>query len=404
MSCRQTLSRWPFYLLPILFYPFVQTIPLPISAVEFLSTHRAWWITTGADLSGLSSASAALSYDVPTTLFHSLWWLFLAGFSLLFRRAIRSDRGLDLFVGFLFVVAFFESFYGLLQVLVPDLGVLWHQETSSIYSGIARGTFINRNHYAAFLGMIWPVLLSYLLYLKSHSGQRSIISGQRVFLVFIIALVFLGIIFSQSRGGFIGTLIASAVLVGCGGGTRRKSLSISFACCWLIVLSYGATIGFDGIVEHFEKISDEAPGRLDLWKDSLHIIKDHPLTGVGLGNNALVYDIYQSHLPENMYASHAHNDYLELAVELGTPAALAISLLVWGYWLRTAWMLRVNLKAQDASEKRTMIRLGALAGSASFLSHSWVEFNWQIPANQVYMIALLVLMGAIATPKNRGIE
>jgi hypothetical protein len=30
--------------------------------------------------------------------------------------------------------------------------------------------------------------------------------------------------------------------------------------------------------------------------------------------------------------------------------------------------------------------------SAAFLCHGWVEFNWQIPANQVYFVMLLVLM------------
>ena len=35
-----------------------------------------------------------------------------------------------------------------------------------------------------------------------------------------------------------------------------------------------------------------------------------------------------------------------------------------------------------------LIRIGALAGSAAFLSHTWVDFNWQIPANQLYFVIL----------------
>jgi len=44
------------------------------------------------------------------------------------------------------------------------------------------------------------------------------------------------------------------------------------------------------------------------------------------------------------------------------------------------------------SEQRRLIAVGALAGSAAFLCHSRVDFNWQIPANALYFVTLLVLM------------
>jgi len=43
-------------------------------------------------------------------------------------------------------------------------------------------------------------------------------------------------------------------------------------------------------------------------------------------------------------------------------------------------------------EQRRLIAVGALAGSAAFLCHSWVEFNWQIPAIALYFVMLSVLM------------
>lgn len=44
-------------------------------------------------------------------------------------------------------------------------------------------------------------------------------------------------------------------------------------------------------------------------------------------------------------------------------------------------------------EKRRLLKVGALAGTAAFLCHCWVDFNWQIPADQLYFVALLVVMG-----------
>ena len=52
-------------------------------------------------------------------------------------------------------------------------------------------------------------------------------------------------------------------------------------------------------------------------------------------------------------------------------------------------------KITPTSPSSHLLAVGALAGSASFLLHSWVEFNWQIPANALTFVFLLVLMGTL---------
>lgn len=52
---------------------------------------------------------------------------------------------------------------------------------------------------------------------------------------------------------------------------------------------------------------------------------------------------------------------------------------------------RLRYELRRAEQKR-LLTIGALAGSAAFLCHIWVEFNWQMPANQLYFIMLMVLM------------
>lgn len=388
----------------LLLYPFFQLVPLPASLLTLISPHRAIVLADAARASLMPVRAFTISYGTVTTLFSAFWWVFLGAFALLLQRVVRTDKGLERFVIFLFVVGFLESFYGLLQVLVPTMGVLAGQSPDSIFAGIARGTFINRNHYAAFLGMIWPVLVAYILTLRSSPDEARVglrrrgstkLNEKQITLVFITAMVLLSLVFSMSRGGIIGSLIALTVFIAFGRGAQWKGLLISLVGCWLIVFSYGAVIGFDGILERFQTISDDAPGRMEIWKDCRHIVEDHPLTGVGLGNNALVFDIYQTHLPDDLHASHAHNDYLQLATELGLPAAIVISLSVWFFWRKTALNLRRS--CSPAHDRRRMLKLGALAGTAAFLCHSWVEFNWQIPANQLYFITLLVIMGTSPT-------
>jgi O-antigen ligase/tetratricopeptide (TPR) repeat protein len=56
--------------------------------------------------------------------------------------------------------------------------------------------------------------------------------------------------------------------------------------------------------------------RLQIWKAAIGLIKDHPITGVGIGNyrvESIPYDLSTS----ETIPLHAHNDFLEIASETG---------------------------------------------------------------------------------------
>jgi O-antigen ligase len=411
----------------LLGYPFIQALPLPLSWLDIISPHRMIWYQTANEAVHLPGwVARTIAYIPLTTIFSAMWWIFLVVYALPFRTLAHEEQDLKWFFRVLFIIAGFEAFYGLLQVLIPSLGVLWE----SGGQGVARGTFVNRNHYAAFLGMIWPILLAYLLSMRkttdryaasSYSEKERLqqIRHKQLFLAFVTGLILLALFFSQSRGGIIGAMVALTVFVAFKL-TRRGWMLLFVAGCWLVMSVYGAIIGFEGILARFDHLSEGDPSRFLIWKDTWRLIMDHPWTGVGLGDYASVFRIYQSHLPDTLRASHAHNDYLQLAAELGLPMAIGLSALVWGYWWRTVGRLQGWKAAKQSSgdagwslsqgqrlrrgreargkeheagaEQRRLIAVGALAGSAAFLCHSWMEFNWQIPANQLYFVVLLVLM------------
>jgi O-antigen ligase len=159
-------------------------------------------------------------------------------------------------------------------------------------------------------------------------------------------------------------------------------------------LVYGWIIGFNGILEHFSEIELDAPIRLKIWQFTWRIVCDHWLTGTGVGTYRPVVFLYQVFDTDQVQVGAAHNDYLQVASEWGLPFGLLIFFLVWGYWWITAIGVARKSPAGKGAAKteEKLVRAGALAGSAAFLAHSWVEFNWQIPANQLYFTILLVLM------------
>jgi O-antigen ligase len=404
----------------VLAYPFLQVLPLPLSWIAAVSPERAEWIARAETITFLRNSWAGVSYISLDTLVGGIWWLFLAGFGLLLAGFVGEERNEEWLLRLLMVVAALEAVYGLLQVLIPSMGVLGEDSGA----GVARGTFMNRDHFAAFLGMIWPVLLAHVLASRvkgargesgpyAYEERRRQLGQKQVFLGFVTGLVLLSLIFSQSRGGILGALIASTVFVTFSR-ARQRGMVIFVVGCWLVAVAYGGLIGFDEILLRFERLGDDAGGRLQIWGYTLRLIADHPLTGTGLGTYGSTSFLYQFEDTDLNQIGDAHNDYLQLAADLGVPMALLMAFAAWGLWWWAAWRLRASgrtvagepanrseegrsLNGSNGSEGRGLERArlmaaGTLSGSAALLCHSWVEFNWQIPASQVMFVVLLVLL------------
>ncbi|MBI3736328.1 O-antigen ligase family protein, partial [Candidatus Sumerlaeota bacterium] len=59
--------------------------------------------------------------------------------------------------------------------------------------------------------------------------------------------------------------------------------------------------------------------RIEAWKTSMQIIGDHPVTGIGYGwpNFESIYPHYNAEKLDTEDKPHAHNNFLEIAVETG---------------------------------------------------------------------------------------
>jgi O-antigen ligase len=390
-------------LLPILLYPFFQAMPLPLAVISILSPQRALWLQRAREATGGSYWGASLSYIPVDTLFSGLWLITLALFALVLhglikKGALKSER----FFLVVFMIASLEALYGLCQVLVPSIGVF------GLYpaAGYASGTFVNRNHYAAFLGMIWPLQLAWLMALSHKENttgptvydekyRKQITREKQIFFLFLTGLVLLGLVFSGSRGGILSALVGTTILVFFAG-RRGRTVRLFVAGCWAITIAYGFIIGFEGILDRFFAIGDDAEGRLEIWRATWKMMRDHWLTGTGVGTYKPVIFLYDFYRTDLVQIGQGHNDYLQIPAEWGLVFGLLIIILAWGYWLTSAFAL-ARMKPEGDREKdifaqERLIRAGALAGSAAFLAHIWVEFNWEIAANQLYFVMLLVLM------------
>ncbi|MEJ5363562.1 MAG: O-antigen ligase family protein [Desulfosoma sp.] len=375
--------------------PLLWCVPVPMSLLDALSPRRAWWVRQVHETAEAAAAWGSLSHVPSETAFRAVSGFAYAFFGLwLFRLFSASALSRKRFVGFLFLLGSLQALYGLYQVLAPLQG------TSRPVLGMAHGSFINRNHYAAFLGMVWPVLAAFTAAgfrepqapggLTAREGRWE--RRHKTLLgLFATGFVLLALVFSRSRGGIVSAAAAATVLV-LSAGSRKKTVTAAVAACWLVLLSYGAMIGFDEILARFDRLENDAPGRFRLWEDTWRMLRDHPWTGVGPGAFQEAHKVYQDHLLEPQFAGHAHNDYLEWTAEWGWPAGLAGIGALWGLWIYG--LLRVVRARRRSPAAETSLAAGALAGTAALMLHAWVDFPFRMGANALVFWALAALAAA----------
>ena len=386
----------------------LQVIPLPGWLLNHVAPASYQVFTRSSALLGENFSRHAIAY-VPTASISG--WIFLFGLVLfygLLQPYMADTRHLMTVVGVMMGIALFEGLYGLLQALIPSLGVLWVDSANS-YVGDARGTFINRNHFAGFVEMVWPVGLGVILSL-SHRWRENSASGsyrkklkiylssdQIGFLLFFsIALLFilLALLFSKSRAGITGAFIgfAAFLLLAHIGGRKFSVLAWVFmglGFCFL--LFYGNVIGFEELIGRFLATDDNVGSRVNIWVNTLSIIKDYPM-GIGLRNFETVFPIYNSLGPPGIKYIHAHNDYLQLLAEAGWPGFIALT---GGFFVFLGKsILRIRKLGPKTNPTRFYITIGACSGLISIAFHSFFDFNLQIPANLLYFVVLIALAEA----------
>jgi O-antigen ligase len=387
------------------FITFSLCVPLPDLIISFLSPIRFETNSTTWNLTGVTNEWQAISYS---SLNGFAWWSFLLSLFLYFfvlRHICGERKTLYVVLVTMIGLGIIEAFYGLLQALVPSMGVLWVDYVHD-YMGNARGTFINRNHFAGFVEMIWPLILGCTMAMtdRGHSFRKAMaydfLNRQALMSLGIVVLL-LALLLSRSRAGIAGGLIGLLTFwFTARPKIRRIALPTRLMMGGIvIVLSiYCMTIGVGSIFERFLLI-DDANSRIDIWRDSLSILKDHPL-GIGLRNYEAVFQVYNQNFDSEKAVAYAHNDYLQILIETGW---MGFFTLIGGFvfFIGKSYRRIRRLDVQD-DPMRFFMAIGAFSGITSLAFHSFFDFNLQIPANCLYFVTLMAILSSCSENAKRS--
>jgi O-antigen ligase/tetratricopeptide (TPR) repeat protein len=228
-----------------------------------------------------------------------------------------------------------------------------------------RGTMPNENVAASYILIGFMVVLSYLLFNPGLSRREKTIGSCSV-LVLSAALVL-----SHSRG----ILIALMMAIGTLSKLRFKKWGvIAVFLAVLGILAFLPLPVFDAI---FKINIPYSYRRLYIWQSAWEIIKNHPWFGWGMGNFGLAFPRYNLPSPDSVLrfgkvTRFAHNEFLQIAAEMGLPALVLYATII-GYVVKTG---------RDLIRKKNIswVHAAAYASFIGVMVHSLVDFNLHLPA------------------------
>jgi O-antigen ligase len=269
--------------------------------------------------------------------------------------------------------------------------VLWFEKWA--YQGDLTATFINRNHFALYAGMILITGAALLSQSWSESVRRKKgrdrLEALREWMPkvgipqsFLLAIVFTSIVLSHSRSGVFLTLIG----LGC-----YFFLYQIYLQAWrrTIIMSGIAVIVLVAILCLIIEFPDRftvlftdylIPDNFKIYRIALQALQDNPFFGYGLNGFESEFRLYQQGLVTTY--NHAHSDFLESLLDLGIPAGLAL-------WTAVALLLSGLWHGIRNRRQNGLFSALGLSASVMMLGHGAVDFSFQIPGDVMTWAAIL---------------
>ncbi len=307
------------------------------------------------------------------------------------------------YAGLLYLIVFFEDewnhvarvFLVLVGMGVFEAGVVLAQ-FMGLGAGRPTGTFFNPNFLAGYLAAIWAIVLAVL----SFTGRRKVwnsLKGSHLVrflrfagLIGLLLMFPLAIVCTGSRGGVLAFLVGTAVVLGMRFGRKAPAwLAVGVLCLLFVPNPFHERVR----LEH--TFNPLAYARLNIWKSSVVAMVEHPF-GVGLGLYQYVYPRFAAPLEGQISrygktAQTAHNEYLQMGVELGVAS---IIIFCWGL-VGVAQETRHALHHRLRGWQRGLL-VGVCAAAASILLHAGVDSNLHEPA---IAILLILCVGTILSAR-----
>jgi putative inorganic carbon (hco3(-)) transporter len=199
------------------------------------------------------------------------------------------------------------------------------------------------------------------------------------------AILLTGAILTLSRGALVAIAVATIVMLVLGGARRYAIVASSVFLAGGAIL---AGVASERLLSFFDGGSGSL--RLELWRSSIAMIRDHPIFGVGL--DQFLYQYLPRYVSPaawlERFTSHPHQIVLDIWLNLG----------IMGLLLAGLFGVFAVRRAVDAMRARDGIRLAAFGGIVAGLVHGLFDNSYFLPD----LAVMLWLFTALLIPVNQS--
>ena len=225
----------------------------------------------------------------------------------------------------------------------------------------AEGGF-NVNEIAGAMAWLAPLMAGLAIYYWRERRAETGRAARTLRIVAPIAFVLLwtALFFGQSRSAILGVIpaVAALVLFLLRGRWRWIGMALVLVFVVLQVVVYTTPVPGNNETNRLERVNEiSGSSRQEMWSSALSIIRDYPLTGVGINMYRAqpVRDKYPVPSYANGILPHAHNEWLQATTDLGIPGLIVFV----GFQLSAAWMLWRAWRAGSRRDKAIALAIGA---------------------------------------------
>ncbi len=386
--------EWSVAALPVLLV--AQALPLPPWIFAALPGRAV--IQADLELAGAAGTWRPLTLDVSGT-FRAVAAMLPAAAMLVCLRGV-PDKAVLMLCRWLVGLACLSVLLGVLQVAGgPDSAFRLHDFHN--LTG-ALGFFAYRNHQAALLLMAVPVAVALLLTFGAASAGRAM-SWRKALPAVAVPVLLLGLALTFSRAGLV---LGMAMLGGCtllAWTTRpcrqrwRSMLpAVAVVAGGLVLVAW---VAMPALVARLgESLLEDA--RWDLYPSVAETARSYQPVGAGLGAFEQAFQA----APQNVvllgaYMNHAHNEWLQLWLELGWPGAM-VALIALAVLARAGWCVWRTQLRPDASVGLVLARAATISLSIVVI-HACFDYSLRSGANLVVFALLAALLLREGFPRAR---
>jgi len=270
-----------------------------------------------------------------------------------------------------------------------------------IYSlGTATGLFANTNHLAALILVSIPLIAAiaadFVRSSKRDGGGNNLTMAAA--LAAGVAIILVGVALNKSFAILLlgGPIIAASALIV----LPPKSVRLDRMGLLLVGMIAIAAAGMMAVgAERLTRLAGQASvaERQQIWSSSAKLAAEYIPFGSGLGTFEKAYHLQED--PDQVgreYINHAHNDFLEIVIELGLPGALLLIVFL-------AWWVARFVVIWKSGQSPPIVRAATLV-SLALLAHSLVDFPLRPAALSAVFAMAVALMALPAATARRDVK